>query len=94
MQSKPDHTVYRDPRTSPNQRGRRQLKGPRGAPKPGRKFTKKEAVTLLPSNGKTHFFDLKFPVGLLFNLDACDLKQEKYIWKWNVRSNDRPWVGE
>jgi ankyrin repeat protein len=65
----------------------------RGEPKES-KFTKKEAVSLLPYPPKIQFFhyDKLEAIGLLFDVAKLDLKGEKYIWKSNALSNDRWWI--
>lgn len=78
----------------------RRVAAVRGGPKPaGWKYSKKEAATLMPRNGKIHLYSLPDSVFFLFNIDACYLKRSaktgklKYIWKTNVGSNAKGWVG-
>jgi ankyrin repeat protein len=72
----------------------RQLNLNRGQPKPGTQFTKKEAVSMLPSPPKIRFFHYDKPqaIGLLFDVSKLHLKGEKYIWKFNANSNSRWWI--
>lgn len=91
LNGNPDRTTVWNPLTG-EQITNRKI-GPRGAPKPHKVHTKKEAVTLLPSNGKCYLYSVDFPVGLMFNLEKCDLKKEKYTWLGNIGSNERFWVG-
>jgi hypothetical protein len=79
----------------------RQVAPTRGAPKPpGWKYSKKDAVTLMPQNGKIFLYPVVNPVFLLFNLDNCYLKlsphtgKPKYVWITNVNSNQKFWVAD
>ena len=89
---------YWNPRTGVSTNPR-PLNPKRGQPKkPGDRgygFTKKTAVTLIPRNGKIHLFraDREHQLGLMFNLNHCYLKDEKYIWTANASSDSRYWLG-
>lgn len=74
----------------------KQTKEKRGQPKETI-YTKKTSVTLLPTDGKIHLFKPTDPryqddIALLFNLQDCDHKDEKYVFLRNVNSNKRWWL--
>jgi hypothetical protein len=57
-------------------------------------FTKKSSVTLLPADGRMHLFKPKHghPVGLIFDVRLCHLKNEKYIFDGNGHTDDKWWL--
>src|SRR5262249_53061391 len=61
-------------------------------------YAKKVSHSLVRPDGKMiHYKDLKdpfFPVGLLSDVQETHLHGERYIWRENVVSNDRFWVGK
>lgn len=83
-----DRTTYFNPQTG--EWLRRHVNPVKGAPKPGARFTKKTAVSLLPKDGRMIFFPQKNGIVLVFNSEQCHVKQ--YIFDHNVRSNDRWWL--
>lgn len=57
-------------------------------------FTKKTSTTLIPADGKMHLFTPKHgdSVGLLFDLEQCHLKDEKYIFAENANTDSKFWL--
>lgn len=62
-------------------------------------YTKKMAHFLLPPHGKMHPFqgykndmDNYFPIGVLFDIDKVDLKNERYIWAENRNTRSKFWI--
>lgn len=74
----------------------RKVNSVRGLPKQvGWRFTKKMSTSLLPSNGKMYYYQdltVKHAVGLLFDIEQCDLKDEKYIWSDSGLTDYRWWL--
>lgn len=75
--------------------GKRELSHPQGAAKPeGWGYTQKTATSLLPPNGKMRFAggDRSYIVGLMFDVNKCELKDEKYIFEASARTVTRWWI--
>jgi hypothetical protein len=54
---------------------------------------KKTAMSLMARDGLNPLFNRNRVVGLLFDLDFCDLKGEKYFFYGNQITNNRGWLG-
>lgn len=57
-------------------------------------YTKKTALSLLPSDGVSKLFTPKhgFPLGFVFDLRQCNLKDEKYIFAANAETDKKWWL--
>jgi hypothetical protein len=65
------------------------------AKRPDWKYTKKTSATLLPTDGKITLFKSSYQaVGIQFNIDLCNIKGEKYIWKDNALTDNRWWLAD
>lgn len=53
---------------------------------------KKTAMTLLPPEGRTPFYQHSHCALLLFDIYSCYHKEQRYIFRDNIRSNERPWL--
>lgn len=72
----------------------RTINGSRGRPKPEDwEFTKKEAVSLLPSNANMELYQQdQHDIGFLFDVRQVYVK-EKYVFRYNQATNQRWWLG-
>jgi hypothetical protein len=89
--SETDRRNFHDPRTG--QVRLREVNTVRGLNKPaGWQFTKKEATSLLPPDGRLHFHKVNDPIILIFDVNDCWLKNGKYIFEQNANTNQRWWL--
>lgn len=103
-----DRAMYHDPRSDLNQWQMRFFSRPRehhiiwrgngkitrfGHPK-DTLYTKKTSVTLLPPHAKIKFYQPahKNAVGFLLDINACNLKNEKYIFSHMSNTDERWWI--
>jgi hypothetical protein len=91
-ESKIDRTRVFNPKTG--QWESRVVAEIRGGIKNNAIYTKKINVSLLPYDGKMYLYDPSDSdtVGVLYDLKACDLKDEKYIFPHDAATNSKFWL--